>query len=698
MSKRVILKTVKFRALGKNFVVHLEPGSPVIDHENVQIEAVYRNGSSRSVKIKKTAFYIGHVAGQRSSSVDALYLAGKWSMMIQEQEILFIEPLRKYDSNGRVRDMIIYRQTDVRTIRNNRSSDHNTSRSFCGVTNENMPQRKRFEDRETTWSRFQELSKTFSTSADDSLPPLYRTFVRSSERDNLEPRMPRSPVFYFNTCDMLAIMDTLAFKGVGGGSLYKSASILVYWYQLADSIFKKAQFGIFRGMRLKIKTIYIMTEFTPSVEPHFNRDPAIGQVHADEVKASLNKEKWFSHYCLAHLSTERKFVDNILGLASLANVPVYDEDDYRYSLPFWNEGICASNANNAAFSCIRMDDNVLSDAMYIVILTHEIAHGWGAQHDDNFHVSECFPSEEDGGKYIMWRGHNGAKDPNNLRFSPCSASSIQEVLLYKAHKCLLPAHAVVHTCGDSVVEFPEQCDEGLNPSSSCCTDNCRLKDGAVCSPFNHPCCTKMCGVAPKTQRCFQPRNLTCVAPSYCDAESFSQCPSPVPLPDGRDCEDRGTCWSGKCLSYCETKGRTSGPPVHLESCTCDMDRVAMCSLCCRAPGTNTCIPTPDHQDEGMPCLLGFCKNGKCEGTFEVNMNFVSMGGGQSLAMRNMVFIVIALTAPPFALVGVGLWLQDRIKKRKKAKDNAELSCVIISSKLSTSAGSKMVIGHEKIDQ
>uniref|UniRef100_A0A2C9LP99 Pep_M12B_propep domain-containing protein n=1 Tax=Biomphalaria glabrata TaxID=6526 RepID=A0A2C9LP99_BIOGL len=218
MSKRVILKTVKFRALGKNFVAHLEPGSPVIDHENVQIEAVYRNGSSRSVKIKKTAFYVGHVAGQRSSSVDALYLAGKWSMMIQEQEIIFIEPLRKYDSNGRVRDMIIYRQTDLRTIRNNRSSDHNTSRSFCGVTNDNMPQRKRFEDRETTWSRFQELSKTFSTSADDSLPPLYRTFVRSSERGNLEPRMPRSPVFYFNTCDMLAIMDTLAFKGVGGGS------------------------------------------------------------------------------------------------------------------------------------------------------------------------------------------------------------------------------------------------------------------------------------------------------------------------------------------------------------------------------------------------------------------------------------------------------------------------------------------------
>lgn len=80
------------------------------------------------------------------------------------------------------------------------------------------------------------------------------------------------------------------------------------------------------------------------------------------------------------------------------------------------------------------------------------------------------------------------------------------------------------------------------------------------------------------------------------------------------------------------------------------------------------------------------------------MNFVSMGGGQSLAKRNMVFIVIALTAPPFALVGVGLWLQDRIKKRKKAKDKAELSCVIISSKLSTSAGSKMVIGHEEIDQ
>ncbi|KAH9524815.1 hypothetical protein Btru_027935 [Bulinus truncatus] len=688
--RRVLSKTVHFTAFGRTFHVHLEPGSPVFDPDDFEVRLASGNGSlTTSVQIKRSAFYVGHLTADRSSVVDASYVAGTWSMLIRGKENVFVEPLRRFDCNGRARWMVAYRQRDIRT---DNLSWCSTDRrwSFCGVQDfiNTTGTESRFQDE--SWSRFHEYP-------DLSVAPFYghaQTEFPNVSGGSREPhqrrRLPRRRDFYFNTCDMVAVMDAQTFRGVGEGSPYKSASMLLYWYQLADSIFKRAQFGIFRGMRLKIRTIYILSEYTASKDPHFNKDPTLGVVHPDEVIKSLSGEKWFNQYCLAHLTTERQFSGSLLGLASVGNVPVYNSDDYRSDHPFWHMGICAADAANVAFSCVKAGNNILTDAMYMVILTHEIAHGWGAQHDDFFSEAECSPREVDGGKYIMWSGHNGGKDLNSLKFSPCSANSVQEVLLYKAHKCLLPAHVATHLCGDSILEFPEQCDEGLTPGFSCCTQSCRLKEGALCSPVNHPCCTDQCKAAPSTQRCHPPKNMTCVEDSHCDGESYSTCPTPRFLPNGHECENRGTCWFGQCLSFCESKGRSSSPPAQLEPCTCDTDRATMCSWCCRAAGTNSCLPTPHSTEEGMPCLLGFCRNGYCEPTLKESLKHISDDRlTNSFAFRNLVLVVVLGSAPPFIVFSIYVRVRDLVarKRYRKLTDGQMVECKIVRSRATLSAKS-----------
>lgn len=52
----------------------------------------------------------------------------------------------------------------------------------------------------------------------------------------------------------------------------------------------------------------------------------------------------------------------------------------------------------------------------------------------------------------------------------------------------------------------------------------------------------------------------------CEKEStctglYDGCPKSLPVADGTFCQEKGTCKSGVCVPFCETKG--------LQSCMCD---------------------------------------------------------------------------------------------------------------------------------
>ncbi len=83
----------------------------------------------------------------------------------------------------------------------------------------------------------------------------------------------------------------------------------------------------------------------------------------------------------------------------------------------------------------------------------------------------------------------------------------------------------------------------------------------------------------------------------------AECPPSPPLPDGTPCIEKGTCYQGKCLPFCESQKPS------LQSCMCDVLENA-CKRCCRTHLNDTCFPVDplDILPNGTPCMVGYCKD------------------------------------------------------------------------------------------
>lgn len=138
---------------------------------------------------------------------------------------------------------------------------------------------------------------------------------------------------------------------------------------------------------------------------------------------------------------------------------------------------------------------------------HEIGHSMNANHDDaeefKDRKGECTPSDDGGGSYLMFPTATEGLLPNNRVYSHCSldtisyCSSLQHFLQFSSlsllrkyterlgrmkPKCLSTTKSVKHRC-DGIYSPDEICDEhGM--LSTCCTADCKLKPGALCSPVS----------------------------------------------------------------------------------------------------------------------------------------------------------------------------------------------------------------------
>lgn len=70
--------------------------------------------------------------------------------------------------------------------------------------------------------------------------------------------------------------------------------------------------------------------------------------------------------------------------------------------------------------------------------------------------------------------------------------------------------------GNGRIEADEECDAGFN-GDHCCSSQCKLQSGAICSPMNHECCDNKCRTADNNTICHAlPDNLvTCKGISKC---------------------------------------------------------------------------------------------------------------------------------------------------------------------------------------
>ena len=294
-------------------------------------------------------------------------------------------------------------------------------------------------------------------------------------------------------------------------------------------------------------------------------------------------------FCLAHLFTYRDFNHDVVGYAYIGSK---------------KSGICSER--NVAFS------NYYNSARDIrlftleanLVTTHEIAHNFGARHDEQFSKTACNPGrDKTDGSFLMYSLMVTGHKPNNIRLSPCSVESISEILAAKREMCFTPQNETL--CTNGVIDEGEECDFGLF-ANECCDKNCRLKAGKQCSDFNHVCCTNCMFTLANNKTC--QNSFDCNPEIKCNGMS-AVCPNATleMVTDNRLCDfGKGNCMRGGCIPVCKQLNQTN--------CDCQSIGVDSCFICCENAVTGRCQKVRANWD-GIPCgigdTIGTCKRGTC---------------------------------------------------------------------------------------
>ncbi|XP_059174847.1 ADAM 17-like protease [Physella acuta] len=592
-SNKEILKIVNFSGLGRSFALHLTPGSPVL-HPQFSVSLEDSKGVQTPHPVDKNNFYHGFLHPDPEAVVDAAFADGIWIARIFTKEITYsIEPLGFHEPKANSQLVVLFSNLDLREDMN--TTEGGTMQPFCrefSFPSTNNPNNSRISE--------QQKRKSFSK----------RSSKARQSRKKIKSRATQPDPNEVLACDLLAVVDYLAFRGVGENSVPRMIGILISVYQTANRIYNSTVFGELPRLNLSVRKFLIHTNFTISQTQHYNQ-PNI-EVVPEKVVYYMSFQNMFSEYCLGHLTTQR-YLNGLLGLAATA------EDISKE----WSNGICggsAANSKNVGYSTFLGNGGmVIPLSKYALVVAHEIGHNWGSNHDlaDN---PTCSPSSKDGGKYLMWANAGSVNDRNGGTFSPCSIKSITQILQSKVSGCFKQLDLIKTFCGNGIADGGEDCDSGELEDDPCCDLSCRFRESAVCSPFNHPCCTETCGIAPSSHRCLGIISPPCYEQPFCSGYSFDNCDLPRALPNNSTCEDQGRCWYGRCQSFCEIHSLNSNPRAQLETCSCDSNTRDMCMHCCRdVLGDGECKVMGGPYQEGYPCLLGYCKANECvKGESEMN--------------------------------------------------------------------------------
>ncbi|MEQ2236024.1 hypothetical protein ILYODFUR_008184 [Ilyodon furcidens] len=423
-----------------------------------------------------------------------------------------------------------------------------------------------------------------------------------------------------NTCPLLLVADYRFYEHMGRGHESITLNYLIELIDRVDDIYRNTTWDDeFKGYGVQIQQIIINKEPTkpPSGHSgvgwaHYNmKDSPVTGEEVWEVKKLLEQFSSdiadnASTVCLAHLFTYQDFDKGTLGLAyvapprphplgGLCSGPYYPSHSAKKP-SYLNTGLTSTKNYGKTILTKEAD----------LVTTHELGHNFGAEHDPD-NIDYCAPSDDQGGKFVMYPIAVSGDHVNNKRFSSCSKISVGKTLRLKAPLCFKERNSKV--CGNSRVEDGEECDPGLLHLNDdpCCSAVCKFKPGARCSDRNSPCC-KNCQFEQAGTRCQEPINATCKGMSSCTGNS-SQCPPPENAPDNTVCVDKGRCRKGECNPFCEAV-------PNLQSCACN-ETSDSCKVCCRKDA-GICSPFIEPNGtflflrKGKPCTVGFCDgSGKC---------------------------------------------------------------------------------------
>jgi len=485
------------------------------------------------------------------------------------------------------------------------------------------------------------------------------SYLNSIISDDKSPRLTR--------CPLMLVADYKFYREMGGGSTKATVSYLI---SLIDRVNKMYEDTIwsdsydnegFSGMGFSIKKIIVHKEPTPVSGDLIHYNMFRSNWDARELLEVFSRQKSHRDYCLAHLFTDVAFEGGILGLAYVGShregsvggicSPRYFKNGYTLYL---NTGLSSSRNHYGQRVITREHD---------LVTAHEFGHNWGAEHDPD--IAECSPRSSQGGSYLMYTYSVSGYDVNNKKFSPCSLKSIKKVLLHKSAQCFTETEESF--CGNLKVEGDEECDAGLLGSEekdACCDENCRLRENAICSDKNSPCCN-MCHFEKVNTKCRTENLASCEKEAKCTGFS-ANCPRSEPMADGTNCIEKGKCQDGRCSPYCETLG--------MFSCMCDSEETA-CRRCCRSGFNNSCSLSDiaDVLPDGTPCFKGLCNNGLCETSNQDVVRYwdviddISFSLVYKIFLDNLVMIIVLISM--LVWIPASCYINHLDKKRKEAEND-----------------------------
>uniref|UniRef100_A0A6J0TXB9 Disintegrin and metalloproteinase domain-containing protein 17 n=1 Tax=Pogona vitticeps TaxID=103695 RepID=A0A6J0TXB9_9SAUR len=580
-----IERLLSFSALHRHFKLYL---TTTAEHfsKNVQALVVDGQGKEREYQIKWQEFFTGHVVGQSNSRVLAHIGDEDFTVRINtDEEEYNIEPLWRFLNDSQDERLLVYRSEDIKDFSRLQSP------KVCGYV--------KLEEEE---------GLLLGGVQDNKL---------NKERVLRQKRAMPDPLK--NTCKMLVVADHRFFKYMGREEESTTINYLIELIDRVDDIYRNTSWdnANFKGYGIQIDQIIVHSEPQEVLpgQKHYNMasNSPFDDKDAWDVKQLLEQFSFdiaekAAKVCLAHLFTYQDFDMGTLGLAYVGS-----------QRPNSHGGICPkAYSNSAAGKDIYLNSGLTSTKNYgktiltkeaDLVTTHELGHNFGAEHDPDG-MPECAPTEDQGGKYVMYPIAVSGDHENNKMFSNCSKVSILRTIETRAPECFKERSNKV--CGNSRVDDDEECDPGLLRlyDDPCCTSECMLKKNATCSDRNSPCC-KGCQFESAQKKCQEAINATCKGESYCTGNS-SDCPPPGNAPDGTICVDLGMCKDGECVPFCEREKKKK-----LRSCACN-ETDDSCKVCCR-DGNGRCSPyldanqNPLYLRKGKPCTVGFCDmNGKCE--------------------------------------------------------------------------------------